>query len=112
MRVSRRRPHRAQLAAVFLLGLVLLLPMLAEPGPARAVSQPEEREQAQDRAEKEQDLERARRNGGASPNRVIVVYAQAVPLDHPDRVRARQRAGGRLLLADVALQQDVIRLAG
>ncbi len=107
MRVSAWR-YRGPLLVAALLLVLSLLPLHEEPGPARA----QEREQVQDRAEKQGDLERALRNGGISTNRLIVVYAQAVPPDHPDRLRARQRAGGRLLLADVALQQDLIRLAG
>jgi len=108
------RRCRGLLALVVLLGVSPVLPALDGSGLVPAVQAGPAGQQAepQDRAEKADDLDRAQRNGGNSPNRLIVVYAGAVPLDHPDRRRARGRAGGRVLLADVALQQDVIRLAG
>src|SRR5688572_24094977 len=109
---SVARRHHAVLVVVLLLALSPLLPRSEEPTLALAQDAAREREQAQAPAEKEHDLERARRNGGTSPNRLVVVYAPGVGLDHADRVRARQRAGGRLLWAGADLRQDVVRLAG
>ena len=65
-------------------------------------------------ADKARDLQRAIANRGASPDRVVVVYDSNVGQSeaNPNRQRARQVAGGRLLRADTTLGRDIVRVDG
>src|SRR6266540_6305156 len=49
--------------------------------------------------QKAADLERAAANGGASPDRLVVVYRNAPSANHPARLQVRQQIGGQLLRA-------------
>ena len=92
------------LLTVAVLASVTLSPAQAEtPSTAQRVAE---------RVQKALDLQRARANRGVSPDRVVVVYETPVAESdaHPDRRRARQQLGGRLLRADVELGRDVIRV--
>jgi thermitase len=88
---------------------VALSPLLWTPiasSPALAQSVPA----ADDATQKAADLQRAEANGGVSPDRLVVIYADATPLNDPIRLLTRRTAGGTLLRAEASIPRDVLRV--
>src|SRR4051794_11307369 len=60
-------------------------------------------------SEKLVDLQRAQANGGASLDRLVVVFANQSDTDAAERVQVRNQLGGQVLHASRALKRDVLR---
>jgi len=109
-----RSAKRAAISALItILGSVALLlspllwtPIASSPTLAQSFQAPE------DPAQKAADLRGAAANGGVSPDRLVVIYADATALNDPIRLLTRRAAGGTLLRADVSIPRDVLRVAG
>ena len=91
---NKLRRFALGVAIIILAGSFLSVPASAQEASPGAASE--------NAAEKTRDLQRARANRGTSPDRVVVVYdaATAASETQPNRLRARQQAGARLLRAE------------